>query len=66
MVKGLCESGSQRVSILGSDMLLQLERSIEEMSKLESNASLSQWQIEADRARAVAGGIGGRVGGGGG
>jgi hypothetical protein len=38
MVKGLHESGSQRVSIMGRDMLLQPERSIEEMSKQESTA----------------------------
>ena len=48
MVKGLSESGSQRVSIIGSDMLLQLEWSIEAMSKLKSNAFFSQWQIEAE------------------
>jgi hypothetical protein len=55
MVKGLSESGSQRVSIIGSDMLLQLEWSIEAMSKLKSRASFSQWQIDA------AGGIEERV-----
>jgi hypothetical protein len=65
MVKGLSESGSQRVSIIGSDMLLQLEWSIEAMSKLKSNAFFSQRQIEAERARAAAGGIGERVAGGG-
>jgi hypothetical protein len=61
MVKGLSESGSQRVSIIGSDMLLQLEWSIKAMSKLKSDASFSQWQIEAERARAAAGKIGERV-----
>lgn len=66
MVKGLSESGSQRVSIIGSDMLLQLEWSIKAMSKLKSHASLSQWQIEAERARAAAGKIGERVAEGGG
>ena len=52
MMKGLSESGSQRVSIMGSDMLLQPEWSMEEMSKLTSFSHLVNGKLKR-RARAA-------------
>ena len=66
MMKGLSESGSQRVSIMGSDMLLQPEWSMEEMSKLTSFSHLVNGKLKR-RARAAGccRGEGGEGGGGG-
>jgi hypothetical protein len=65
MMKGLSESGSQRVSIMGSDMLLQPEWSMEEMSKLTSFSHLVNGKLKR-RARAAGccRGDGGEGGGG--